>query len=57
MIHILLLINSSTNGMDKKIILNMEYSRKYNSIGRKKYEEMYGEQDSFFLFFMNYQSK
>lgn len=35
----------STNGMDPKILKNLEYSVKYNQIGRQKYEELHGKQD------------
>lgn len=35
----------TTNGMDPKILKNLEYSKKYNNIGREKYEELHGEQD------------
>ncbi|KRH94068.1 hypothetical protein M153_3930001060 [Pseudoloma neurophilia] len=35
----------TTKGMDQKILDNLAYSRKYNGIGRAKYEELHGKQD------------
>lgn len=35
----------STKGMDEKILNNLEYSKKYNNIGRVEYEKCHGEQE------------
>ena len=35
----------STRGMNQKTLKNMEYAKKYNCIGRVKFEEINGQQD------------
>lgn len=30
----------TTNGMDEKILKNLEYSKKYNGVGRANYQEL-----------------